>query len=159
LATPRRATACGGFFCGTTPVDQAGEKILFAVDELGIEVAVQIKYTGTDAEFAWVVPVRQGPTLKLGIDQMFYVGDQMPGPLFSLTWHETGRWWSGGGGEGDSQSAGSGRPPPVPGPHSGGVDVVAQSVVGPYDSAVIRSDNPQAIKDWLTQNGYNLTPA
>src|SRR5262249_60521439 len=74
-------------------------------------------------------------------------------------WHETGMCSSGVGGEGDFQSAGSGSPPPVPGPHSGGVDVVAQSVVGPYDSAVIRSDNPQAIKDWLTQNGYNLTPA
>src|SRR5262245_9450092 len=157
LLLPRPAAACGGFFCSTSPVDQSGEKILFAVDELGIEVHVQIKYTGTDAEFAWVVPVRQVPTLKLGIDQMFYVVDQMTRPVFYLNWHETGLCTTGfGGGELD----GLGRGPPATGPHSGGgVDVVSQSVVGPYDSAVIRSDDPQAIRDWLTQNGYNLTPA
>jgi hypothetical protein len=156
LLVPRAASACGGFFCSNAPVDQSGEKILFAVDELGIEAHVQIKYTGTDSEFAWVVPVRQVPTLKLGVDQMFYIVDQMTRPVFYLNWHETGMCRSPGFGEGDLDGLGG---PAPPGPHSGGVDVVAQSVVGPYDSAIIRSDNPQAIKDWLTQNGYNLTPA
>src|SRR5215831_17419318 len=158
LLVPRGASACGGFFCSNAPVDQSGEKILFAVDELGIEVHVQINYTGTDSEFAWVVPVRQVPTLKLGVDQMFYIVDQMTRPVFYLNWHETGMCRSpyAGGGDLDSAHGGSPAPPPQ---SPGGVDVVAQSVVGPYDSAVIRSDNPQAIKDWLTQNGYNLTPA
>jgi MYXO-CTERM domain-containing protein len=157
LIVPRSAAACGGFFCGTTPVDQAGEKILFAVDELGIEVHVQIKYTGTDSEFAWVVPVQKVPTLKLGVDQVFYLVDQLTKPVFYLNWHETGMCRNPNLGGGDLDNAGG---PPLPGPHSGsGVDVVAQSVVGPYDSAIIRSDDPQAIKNWLSQNGYNLTPA
>src|SRR5262245_30478716 len=158
LLLPRPAAACGGFFCSTSPVDQSGEKILFAVDELGIEVHVQIKYTGTDAEFAWVVPVRQVPTLKLGVDQMFNIVDQMTRPVFYLNWHETGMCRNVYGG-GDSLDSAHGSGSPVPPQSPGGVDVVAQSVVGPYDSAIIRSDNAQAIKDWLTQNGYNLTPA
>ena len=33
LLVPQAALACGGFFCGGTPIDQTGEDILFAVDE------------------------------------------------------------------------------------------------------------------------------
>ena len=32
LLVPQAALACGGFFCGGTPIDQTGEDVLFAVD-------------------------------------------------------------------------------------------------------------------------------
>jgi hypothetical protein len=158
------ALACGGFFCdsGGTPVDQSGEKILFVVDQSGVEVHVQISYTGTDAQFAWVVPTRQVPTLGVGIDQMFSVVTQQTAPQFSVNWHFPnncggsggfggGTGGSGGGGQ-DAASADGAVP-------DGGVTVVSSDVVGPYDSVVLASDDPQALKTWLQTNGYYLSPA
>ena len=43
---------------------------------------------------------------------------------------------------------GSGPPPEV--------EVVAREQIGPYDTAVITSEEPQAIVDWLVDNGYQL---
>jgi len=158
LGTLRSASACGGFFCSTSPVDQSGENILFAVDELGVEVHVQINYTGDDAEFAWVVPTRQVPTLSVGIDQLFAALSQSTAPRFSLNWHYDGMCGYGPGrcaGDVCFEDGASGGLPPTP----GSVSVVSQEVVGPYDSAVLRADDGQALKSWLTSNGYNLTPA
>ena len=36
------------------------------------------------------------------------------------------------------------------------VQVVSQEQVGPYDTAVIRSDDPDALRRWLRDNGYVL---
>ena len=38
----------------------------------------------------------------------------------------------------------------------GGVEVVSEERVGPYDTAVITADDPGAITAWLTDNGYRL---
>jgi len=38
----------------------------------------------------------------------------------------------------------------------GGVQVVSEERVGPYDTAIITADDPQAISTWLIDNGYNL---
>ncbi len=38
----------------------------------------------------------------------------------------------------------------------GHIAVVAQEQVGPYDTAVVSSDDAQAIVDWLVDNGYQL---
>src|SRR5262249_47649462 len=82
-----RAEACGGFFCSVTPIDQSGEKILFALDQNGIEVHVQIAYTGNDADFAWVVPTRKPPTLGVGVDALFTALGQATSPRFQPTYH------------------------------------------------------------------------
>ena len=157
------ANACGGFFCdsGGTPVDQSGEKILFVVDSTGIEAHVQISYTGTDAQFAWVVPTRQVPTLSVGIDQMFTVVGQRTAPFYNVNWHYPTNCGSGGFG-GTGGSGGGGYPDGGAvdgGGGGGGVGVVSSEVVGPYDSVVLTSDDPQALKNWLQTNGYYLTPA
>jgi len=157
------AIACGGFFCdsGGTPVDQSGEKILFVVDQSGVEVHVQISYTGTDAQFAWVVPTRQVPTLGVGIDQMFTVVTQQTAPQFSVNWHFPNNC-GGSGGFGGTGGSGGGvadAPSADAGISDGGVTVVSSDVVGPYDSVVLSSTDPQALKTWLQTNGYYLSPA
>ncbi|HJZ84783.1 MAG TPA: DUF2330 domain-containing protein [Polyangia bacterium] len=153
------AQACGGLFCSTMPVDQSGEKILFAVDDHGIEVHVQISYQGDDADFAWVVPTRQPPTLAVGSQQVFTTLAQDTMPIFSVRWHFSGSCRAGGGGGGAGGAGGSGGAVDGSAGGGGGVVVVSQDQVGPYDSAVVRSDDPQALRGWLQQNGYNLTPA
>ena len=48
LYTPSAALACGGFFCSQSPVDQASERIIFAINDDGTtDMIVQIAYQGS----------------------------------------------------------------------------------------------------------------
>src|SRR5690349_10021599 len=86
LAFPSRAEACGGFFCGGVPVDQSGERIAFARTATGVEVHVQIQYSGDAAKFAWILPVHGQPTLSAGSDALFTFLDGQLRPRFLLDW-------------------------------------------------------------------------
>src|SRR5262249_4164522 len=44
-------------------------------------------------------------------------------------------------------------------PPSDNVQVSFRGAVGPFDAAVIKSDDPTALKTWLTTNGYVVTDA
>src|SRR5262245_34132493 len=87
LARPVTAWACGGFFCdrGGQPVNQVGEEILFAAEGNAIEVHVRIRYQGSDAAFAWILPVRKVPTLSVGVDAMFVALEQATTPQFRVS--------------------------------------------------------------------------
>ena len=45
------AKACGGFFCGTQPVDQTAERIVFRVNDDSTTMVVQIAYAGEAKDF------------------------------------------------------------------------------------------------------------
>src|SRR5207248_3730207 len=55
----------------TVPVVQAGEKILFAVKDGQVTAHVQVQYSGTAAEFGWLLPLPSVPTLELEVDEVF----------------------------------------------------------------------------------------
>src|SRR5262249_22452485 len=76
-ASPARA--CGGFFCTNVPVDQSAERIIFAVNEAAgtIDAYVQINYTGSPEQFAWVVPVPNPPKVDVADIAMI---DELDGP-------------------------------------------------------------------------------
>src|SRR6185295_17778533 len=82
LLAPGTAAACGGFFCTTIPVDQAAERIIFAVDQGQITTYVQINYVGSPDDFAWVLPVPSVPKLAPGDMATFRDLDRMTTPLF-----------------------------------------------------------------------------
>ncbi|MBK9941800.1 MAG: DUF2330 domain-containing protein [Kouleothrix sp.] len=137
------AWACGGLFCTTIPTDQAAERIIFAVNAGAstIDAYVQINYTGSPDQFAWVVPVPNPPTLGVVDMPLFTELDQLTQPNYIA-------------------------PPlpdtcaiPMPAASSdGGVNVLGQGSVGPYDYAVVGSSDPQALVQWLRSNGYQITP-
>src|SRR5262249_6513988 len=95
---PRPASACGGFFCDQgqpgnpqpVPVNQAAEEILFATDGNSVEVHVRIAYQGDGTAFAWILPVRQVPTLSVGVDATFLALDQMTTPQFRVQTQQLG---------------------------------------------------------------------
>ncbi|MFT4621507.1 MAG: MYXO-CTERM domain-containing protein [Myxococcota bacterium] len=161
LATPT-AHACGGFFCNnSTPIDQSAERIVFAVDaDAGtVETHVQIFYTGSAEEFAWVVPTPAQPELFLSTDQLFTELSWRLAPQFRMEWHEEGRCeWdystattasgsgTGTGGGGYDYGTSS----------TGGVIVVDEKKVGPYDTVVLQASNEAALLDWLQEAGYDL---
>ena len=165
------ARACGGFFCnpggtlGPLPVAQTGENVLFFVnpDPAGgsqkIEAHIQIFYTGPADKFSWVLPIDAQPEPPdVGSDAIFTVLDQVTRPQFQVSYHDEGVCkpvaYPGMGG---SATGVAGAPSPTvngAGPKASGVDVSFRGAVGPFDAAVIHSDNAMDLKDWLVMNGY-----
>ncbi|MES1172376.1 MAG: DUF2330 domain-containing protein [Bacteroidota bacterium] len=175
-ATPA-AWACGGFFCNQPapnqgpPIAQSGENVVFVLDRdpltgAGIvEAHVQIVYSGDVDKFSWVVPMTSLPKLSAGHDILFQLLEPRTRPTFNLTWATEGTCKdSGGGGPGcggAADSAPGGSSPPFDAavrPGSGGVEVAFRGNVGPYESAVVRSEDPAELERWLVANQYFVSP-
>ncbi|HEY7376802.1 MAG TPA: DUF2330 domain-containing protein [Polyangia bacterium] len=180
VATHGDAEACGGLFCNgpppnpltPLPVAQNGENVVFSFtpDPAGgaptLQAHIQILYTGDAAKFSWVVPVDAPPTLSTGTDRLFTAlagvttpryqpnyqtdGTCLPNPGVGGAGGFGGSFTGTGGGGGSTGAGGSG---------AGGVTVVSQGAVGPFDTAVVKSDDPTALKTWLTSNEYVVTDA
>jgi hypothetical protein len=146
------AAACGGFFCDNqAPIAQAGEEIVFAVEDGEVVAHVRIQYQGSASDFAWVVPVPAAPVLGTGTDELFVQINARTLPSFTTridVWEECSSFNFGGS---DAASEGEGEAE-----GEGGVDVEFRGAVGPYDAAVLTSDDPGALRTWLTDNGYDL---
>ena len=151
VANPARA--CGGTFCSSgplsAPVDQAAERVVFAVNESAgtTDMIVQVQYEGSAAEFAWVVPLFEVP-LDGSLDTFPQAGLDLlaasTAPVFRFSCRA-------------SLVAATGEDPEV----SAGlpVDVHAFEEVGPYDVAVVESDEPDALVAWLRTNGFRVSAA
>jgi hypothetical protein len=143
---PAPASACGGFFCGQTPVDQQAERIVFAVDDTGTTMIVQISYTGRPEDFAWVLPVPEVPDREsLGTfpAAALQALDVNTSPMFMRPPECVETLLDGGG-------------PPDSTP---GVSVHISETVGPYEVAVIEAATGGPLFDWLGENGYRLGAA
>jgi MYXO-CTERM domain-containing protein len=149
------ARACGCFTPPdpSVPVVQAGERILFSVDNGQVTAHIQIQYSGAAGDFGWLLPLPSVPKLELGTDEVFNTLTAQTQPKYHLT-----RVFNGNcrfptvtqganfgaspnsGGDGDKS-----QDPPI---------VVIQSSVGPYDYAVLHGDSKQDMLDWLAANRY-----
>jgi hypothetical protein len=143
------AEACGGFFCQNVPVDQTGEHILFAVDGDSVEAQVLIQYQGAAEDFSWVVPVPSEPEVDVSSPTVFARLTQLTGIRFQLNWDFENGCYPPVAEDGGSPSAGGGDP-------DAGVTVVQQSVVGPYNYAVLRATDVGALFEWLGANDYTI---
>jgi uncharacterized protein (TIGR03382 family) len=155
-AVARPAHACGGLFCSIAqqiPIDQSGEQIVFSIDDEGVTAHILIQYQGSARDFAWVVPVAVKPEISLGTQQLFVALLRATQPAFML----------------DTSALGcSGRkafPPafgatPMSGAAAsgGGVQVLEERAVGPYDTVVLQSSNAAELVQWLADNGYYQPP-
>ncbi len=153
-ATALPAYACGGFFCFTQPVDQSAERILYVQEGGKITVHIQISYTGEDQNFSWVLPLQKVPDgggLKPSSDSIFQALEQNTAPQFQLNWKANGdcqppmqcMYASAGGGPGAND-----------GGTKGGVQVLLQQNVGPYEAVVIKGTSGSEIIDWLNANKF-----
>jgi len=166
LAAPRPAHACGGFFCQRSPMNQSGEKIVFAVEEDGTLTAhVQIVYSGTAESFAWILPVPTEPTLATGTDALFSQIDRATAPRFQLERETVGTCREEPRCDWDEPWDESPYPPSYgsadagAAADSGGRDDVMvhlREAVGPYDAVVLSSGDVEALRTWLRDNGYDI---
>jgi hypothetical protein len=150
LLSAAAAGACGGFFCGLTPMNQVSERILFVDRGDSVTAHVQIAYSGEAADFAWILPVPSRPSLAVSHNELFTQLQFATQPAFLLEWEE------------GVDDCGVLFPPFVrfeeasPTSVDDDVTVVAEERVGPYDTVVITADDPEAVVRWLADNGYQL---
>lgn len=141
---PAPARACGGFFCSSSPIDQTGERIIFAINgEAGtITTIVQLAFTGEKHEFAWVVPVPGAPELTTFPQLALNALDSATAVRVELSAECEPRLTLINGGGGLSAST---------------VLVLSTETVGPFDTVVIAGRDPDELVLWLQDNGFNVT--
>ena len=71
LSQPVEACGCFAPPDPSVPIVQAGERILFAVDNGLVTAHIQIQYAGDAKDFGWLLPLPSVPTLKLGTEELF----------------------------------------------------------------------------------------
>jgi hypothetical protein len=150
LTSAPKSYACGGFFCSNFPMNQVAENILFIQGEGTVTTHVQLQYSGSASDFAWILPMPSVPELAVSHNQIFNQLQFATQPGFQLNFN-------------DDVSCGF---PPifraleddglVVADESAAVEVISQEQIGPYDTAVITSNDSQAIITWLVDNGYQL---
>lgn len=149
LSPARPVLACGGLFCLANPIDQNAERIIFTDNGDGtISAIIQIQYTGFDIDFSWILPIPVPITAEdLEVpetaDTAFTELEVATNPRYI--------------------------PPPLPecamiefedmvveSAAEEGVEVFAEGDVGPYEFVVIGSEDPEALVNWLRDNGYRV---
>jgi hypothetical protein len=159
-AAPSVAEACGCFTPPdpTVPVVQAGERILFSVNEGQVTAHVQVQYAGSASEFGWLLPLPAVPKLTLGVDELFTALTNATQPKYRMrTTFEGNCAFGGAGGTGGSGGFGgtggaggstgfadAGSPSPL----------VIEDSLGPYDYAVLKADSKADMLQWLNDNRY-----
>jgi hypothetical protein len=149
----REAQACGGCFVPPTETVSVvtDHRMAFQISTQQTVLWDQIRYSGDPKEFAWVLPVRPGTVIEASTDAWFATLDALTAPQITAP---AGRGSSGAGcGSNKASFAAS------DGGSDDGVTVISQSVVGPYETATLRSSDPNALDTWLTQNGYAIPPS
>lgn len=149
-----KASACGGFFCQNSPVDQNAERIIFTQNHDGtISAYIQIQYTGSAPDFSWVLPLPaaiSAEDIEVPEDAMaaFNELEIATNPVFiAPPMPEC------------AQVAFDQMPMPSAGGVEEGVTVFASGEVGPYGFDVVGSDDPLAMITWLREHQYQVTPA
>ncbi len=145
---PREASACGGFFCSSSPVDQTAEHILFTVNPNHTVTAyVQIQYVGDKDAFAWIVPVPGIPQLTADFPNLALQAlDNGTQPRYSK--NSCARNFDANGGLGAPTAAAG-----------NGVTVLAKQLVGPYETVTLEGTSAVVLVQWLRTNGYRITDA
>ncbi len=142
------ASACGGFFCSASPVDQTAEHILFTVnDDQTITAYVQIQYSGDRDAFAWVVPAPGIPKLKTDFPDL---------AMRSLSLATDPKYI--GPGCGRTLSVGSGPTAGAASSDNGSsVTVLATQAVGPYETTTVQATDSGVLVKWLQDHDYRIT--
>ncbi|MCS6798237.1 MAG: DUF2330 domain-containing protein [Myxococcota bacterium] len=157
--SPTRARACGGCFVQTEEVTVVtAHRMAVAISPTQTTLWDQIQYAGNPSDFVWVLPVA-GTTLVELADNAFFEALERrtrielrgvfappptcPDPCGSFVFGSTA-------GEAPRTGADAGGPP---------VTVYGEATIGPYQTVTIGSENPEALVDWLQDNGYAVPDA
>jgi MYXO-CTERM domain-containing protein len=151
----RDASACGGCFVPPDANTQVtGHRMVLSVSPTATTLWDQITYSGAPESFAWVLPTKGVVDVGISSDLLFntlaYLTDPAIVPPY-LNCPFSCDYYGGFDGEGSAASGAGGA-------SGGGVTVIAEQVVGPYETVQLSASDPAALETWLTDHGYNLPP-
>jgi len=145
------AQACGGCIVSQTETTQVtGHRMILSISKDRTTLWDQISYSGEPQSFAWVLPIKGTVDVGLSSDAMFSALEQatsvtVNSPTINCLPPDCQGGPPNAGGTGGGGGA-----------DGGGVTVIAQETVGPYDTVQLSSQDPNALKNWLTGNGYSV---
>jgi len=147
LLLPKSARACGGCFAPPSAAT------VVTAHRMAVSISVgqttlwdQIQYAGDPRDFVWVLPVQGGVAVELADNAFFEALEERSVPILTGTSLN-----SGGGPCPDCPCCSAAGPGGAP---SDTVTVHHSAVIGPYETATIGSDDPNALIAWLDENGY-----
>jgi len=166
------AEACGGCFHeppnpNETPSVVTDYCMAFSVSKTQTTLWDQVRYAGDPTEFAWVLPVRAGTIVQVARDEFLTALENATAPTIAppqIQCFYPPSASSGGGGGLSCGSTDSASFVSVPGSAAdagvsyddGGVQIISQDVVGPYEAVILRSSQGQAITDWLQAHNFAI---
>jgi hypothetical protein len=153
-AHARDASACGGCFVQQSESTQVtGHRMILSTSNDATTLWDQITYSGDPAEFAWVLPTKGVVEIGLSSDALFEALEQytqitVSSPVINCPPPPSCGDDFAAGAEDGSSGAGGGSP--------NDVQVLAQEVVGPFETVQLSADDPAALTDWLTSHNYSI---
>lgn len=158
VAKTEVASACGGFFCSNTQVDQTAEQIIFAREGDKATTYIQIRYQGSVPDFGWIVPVREVPEkLELASAQLFNELNTMTAPVFIRPRLNSDSSGCDGPSIGCAMAEASSTK--MRSPNDSSVDVISQGTFGKFNYVVLSADTSDDLYKWLSDNQYNVPEA
>jgi len=152
------ADACGGcFIVPTENTVVTGHRMAVSISPDRSILWDQIQYSGNASDFSWVLPVKQGAVIEVASDAFFDVLEAATQASVSPPPEGCAQTNANNSGLGcgaddavafDGSRSESGA--------NGGVQVVHEGTVGPYETVTLRATEPNALRDWLDDNGYAL---
>lgn len=156
FAFERDASACGGCFAPQeNPTVVTDHRMVMTIGRNESTLYDQIRYTGSPASFAWVLPIAGEVKVGLSADVVFQGLDQQTQTRIQAPPQNCPpppNCNNRGGFSEDSTSAGA------PSPQDPGVQVTKRETVGPYETVQLKATDPQALDKWLSQNGFSVPP-
>ena len=160
------ARACGGCF---HPEEQTPEQSsVVTAHRMALSISTtrsvlwdQVQYSGSPAEFAWVLPVRSGARIEVASDAWFEALDaatatRVASPALDCGMDDMGYSCGPPGAVGCSagEAAGADLSSAV---QADPVTVVHRGSAGPYETVTLHADVPGALTGWLADNGFAVS--
>lgn len=164
LAFTAPADACGGCFHPPSPTAiqvVTDHRMVFAISDTRTILWDQFAYAGRAEEFTWILPIRDGTNARVELSDPAFMQalDNLSAPRVQAAPPPPTRVCGGGDslslfGSSSAREASGGA-----NAFDAGVSVLREEVVGPYVQQTIRGEDPNAIRDWLRNNGYFVPPS
>lgn len=148
------ADACGGCFAPPETVQVVTDhRMVLSLSSTQSTLWDQFRYSGRPAEFSWILPIRYTEQLRIATatNEFMQLVDAATAPQVFAPNRPTASCARAFGATA-SDSAGAA-------PEMGGVQVLREQTVGPYEVRVIRGEDPMAIREWLRSNNFAVPPA
>lgn len=156
VLAPSSAEACGGCFAPPGAVQTVTDhRMVLSVSSTQTTLWDQFAYSGRPSDFSWILPVRNGPDVRVELadNRFMQVLDNVSVPTLYAPQRPTRYCAS------NREDNFAGAPTAAADAAAPGVTVHREEVVGPYAIAVVGGTDAMAIRDWLRDNGFAVPPA